>query len=61
LKEYELKTPNLRLYLFHEECKGHIVAVLAKKSKRQQIDISNFRKIKSNYLKDRNEGQKGNV
>ncbi len=49
-KEYELKTKNLRCYLFHEEHTGRVIVFLGKKSKRQQKDINRFRKIKKEYL-----------
>ncbi len=50
--EYELKTKNLRCYLFHEKHKGRIIVTLAKKKPgaRQQKDINKFRKIKDQYL-----------
>ena len=52
VKEYELKTKNLRIYLIHEEHKGRIV-VLAGKKRTQPKDIKKFRKIKKAYLKDK--------
>lgn len=49
--EYELKTKNLRCYLFHEKHKGRIIVTLAKKKpKAQQKDIKKFRSIKEQYL-----------
>ena len=52
VKEYELKTKNLRIYLIHEEHKGRIVILAGKKST-QPKDIKRFRKIKEAYLKEK--------
>lgn len=50
--EYELKSKNLRCYLFQEKAKGRIVVTLAKKKPgaAQQKDIRKFRRIKDQYL-----------
>ncbi|WP_224994326.1 hypothetical protein [Cesiribacter sp. SM1] len=52
VKEYELKTKHLRVYLIHEEHKGRIV-VLAGKKGTQTKDIKRFRKLKEAYLNSR--------
>ena len=52
VKEYELKTKHLRVYLIHEEHKGRIIVLAGKKST-QPKDIKRFRKIKEAYLKDK--------
>jgi hypothetical protein len=49
VKEYELKTKHLRVYLIHEEHKGRIV-ILAGKKGTQPKDIKKFRKLKEAYL-----------
>ncbi len=49
VKEYELKTRNLRVYLFHEENTGRIIVTGGKKSE-QQKTIKYFRNIKLQYL-----------
>lgn len=52
VKEYEIKTRNLRVYLFHLEKKGRIVVTMAKKKpKSQKKEIAGFRKIKREFLK----------
>jgi putative component of toxin-antitoxin plasmid stabilization module len=48
IKEFEIKTANLRVYLIKEE--GHIV-VLGGKKNSQKEDIKQFRAIKKQYLK----------
>lgn len=50
IKEYEIKTPNLRVYLFHEHLKGRIVVCGGKKGS-QSSDIKHFRNIKKQYFK----------
>lgn len=50
VKEYELKTKNLRVYLIHQEHKGRIIVLVGKKNT-QPKDIKRFRKIKAAYLK----------
>jgi putative component of toxin-antitoxin plasmid stabilization module len=50
IKEYEIKTPNLRVYLFHEHLKGRIVVCGGKKGS-QNSDIKHFRNIKKQYFK----------
>jgi putative component of toxin-antitoxin plasmid stabilization module len=49
VKEYEIKTRHLRVYLFHEEKIGRIVVCGGKKVT-QDKDIVHFRRIKRNYL-----------
>lgn len=51
VKEYEIKSKNLRVYLFHEKRKGRIIVVGAKKyPKSQNKDILKFRRIKKEYI-----------
>ncbi len=49
VKEYEIKTRHLRVYLFHEENTGKVVVCGGKKTT-QQKDINHFRRIKKEYL-----------
>ncbi|MDX2247176.1 MAG: hypothetical protein SF052_10390 [Bacteroidia bacterium] len=49
VKEYEVKTHDLRVYLFHEELKGKIIACAGKKST-QKKDIKRFRRIIHEYF-----------
>lgn len=49
VKEYELKTRHLRVYLFHEENTGKVVVCGGKKTT-QPKDINHFRRIKKEYL-----------
>jgi putative component of toxin-antitoxin plasmid stabilization module len=51
VKEYEIKTSNLRVYFIHIEKKGHAIILLGKKTN-QIKDIKLFRRIKSQYLND---------
>jgi len=48
-KEYEIKTANLRVYLFHEKNTGRIIVCGGKKGT-QQADIKHFRRIKKEYF-----------
>ncbi len=50
VKEYEVKTRHLRVYLFHEEKTGRVIVCGGKKIT-QQKDINHFRRIKKEYLK----------
>ena len=50
--EYELKTRNLRVYLFKEEKTGSIILWGGKKNT-QAKDISTFRKIKRSYIENK--------
>ena len=51
VKEYEIKSKNLSVYLFHEKRKGRIIVVGAKKHpKSQNKDILKFRRIKKEYI-----------
>jgi putative component of toxin-antitoxin plasmid stabilization module len=49
VKEYEIKTRHLRVYLFHEEKSGRVIVCGGKKIT-QQKDIYHFRRIKKEYL-----------
>jgi putative component of toxin-antitoxin plasmid stabilization module len=49
VKEYEIKTRHLRVYLFHEEKTGRVIVCGGKKTT-QQKDINHFRRIKKEYL-----------
>ncbi len=49
VKEYEIKTRHLRVYLFHEENTGRVIICGGKKTT-QQKDINHFRLIKKEYL-----------
>jgi hypothetical protein len=51
VKEYELKTKKLRLYLFHDHQKGRIIVMGGKKTS-QKKDMIRFRNIKKSYLND---------
>ncbi len=48
-KEYEIKTANLRVYLFHDKTSGRIIVCAGKKGT-QPKDIKHFRKIKKEYF-----------
>lgn len=51
VKEYEIKTRHLRIYLFHDKGKGRIIVYGTKKRpKSQNRDIFKFRKIKNKYI-----------
>ncbi len=50
VKEYEIKTKHLRVYMFHEKENGRIVVTGGKKTS-QQSDIKHFRNIKKAYFK----------
>jgi len=47
--EYEIKTHNLRVYLFREVKTGNII-VLGGRKNTQSKDIHHFRKLKKGYL-----------
>ncbi len=49
VKEYEVKTSNLRVYLFHKEGTGKIVVCAGKKNT-QYADIKWFRSLKKQYF-----------
>lgn len=53
IKEYEIKTKHLRVYLFHEEKTGRVIVCGGKKTN-QQKDISHFRRIKKEYFNQQN-------
>lgn len=48
-KEYEIKTPNLRVYLFHDKENGRVIVSGGKKTS-QKSDIKRFRNIKRDYF-----------
>ncbi len=49
IKEYEIKTHHLRVYIFHEKIKGRIIVCCGKKGT-QKEDIKHFRRIKKEYF-----------
>lgn len=49
IKEYEIKTRHLRVYLFHEEKTGRVIVCGGKKIT-QQKDMNHFRLIKKEYF-----------
>jgi|JTFP01.1.fsa_nt_gb hypothetical protein len=49
IKEYEIKSKHIRVYLFHVENSGKIVAYWGLK-KNQKENIISFRKIKKEYI-----------
>jgi len=49
VKEYEVKTRHLRVYLFHEEKTGKVIVCGGKKIT-QKKDINHFRRIKKEYF-----------
>ena len=49
IKEYEIKTRHLRVYLFHEENTGRVIVAGGKKVT-QDKDIRHFRRIKNMYF-----------
>lgn len=49
VKEYEIKTRHLRVYLFHEEKTGRIIVFGGKKTP-QDKDIKHFRRLKREYF-----------
>lgn len=48
-KEYEIKTHNLRVYLFHDKYTGRVIVCGGKKGT-QKADIKHFRTIKNEYF-----------
>ena len=48
-KEYEIKTDNLRVYLFHDKYTGRVIVCGGKKGT-QSADIKHFRNIKKEYF-----------
>jgi len=52
VKEYEIKTRHLRVYLFHEDKTGRVIVCGGKKGS-QQADIKRFRRIKKEYFKQK--------
>lgn len=53
VKEYEIKTKHLRVYLFHEEKTGRVIVCGGKKTS-QQKDMSHFRRVKKEYINQQN-------
>lgn len=51
VKEYEIKTKHLRVYLFHQTYTGKIIVIGGKKTTQKQ-DITHFREIKKKYFED---------
>jgi hypothetical protein len=52
-KDYEIRTPNLRVYLFKQEKTGHIIVLGAIKTpKGQDQDIDRMRGIKKRYFEN---------
>ena len=49
VKEYEIKTRHLRVYLFHEEKTGRVIVCGGKKTT-QDKDMNHFRRIKRAYF-----------
>jgi putative component of toxin-antitoxin plasmid stabilization module len=49
IKEYEIKTRHLRVYMFHEEKTGRVIVCGGKKLT-QKKDIFHFRRIKKEYF-----------
>lgn len=49
VKEYEIKTRHLRVYLFHEEKTGRVITCGGKKTT-QKKDINHFRWVKKEYF-----------
>lgn len=49
VKEYEIKTKHLRIYLFHDKENGRVIVTGGKKIK-QKKNIVHFRKIKDEYF-----------
>jgi putative component of toxin-antitoxin plasmid stabilization module len=49
VKEYEIKSRHLRVYLFHEEKIGRVIVCGGKKGT-QAKDIAHFRRIKKEYF-----------
>ena len=49
IKEYEIKTRHLRVYMFHEDKTGRIIVCGGKKTS-QPKDINRFRRIKMDFF-----------
>jgi putative component of toxin-antitoxin plasmid stabilization module len=49
IKEYEIKTKHLRVYLFHDKNNGRVIVSGGRKTT-QKKDILHFRKIKKEYF-----------
>ncbi len=57
-KEYEIKTRNLRVYLFHDKNSGKIIVCGGKKTN-QQSDIRFFKNIKKHYFNQNHDIKRG--
>lgn len=49
VKEYEIKTKHLRVYMFHDKENGRVI-VLGGKKTTQPKDIAHFRNVKKEYF-----------
>lgn len=54
VKEFEIRTRNLRVYLFHDKGNGRVV-ILGGKKTTQDADIAHFRNLKKSYCQNQNE------
>lgn len=52
IREFELKTKHLRLYMFHDTDQGRIIVMGGKKTT-QRTDIPRFRGIKTRYFQNK--------
>jgi len=52
VKEYEVKTKHLRVYLIHDVPNGRVIICAGKKTS-QKKDIKHFREVKKRYLENK--------
>ncbi len=52
VKEYEVKTKHLRVYLFHDVPNGRVIVCAGKKTS-QKKDIKHFREVKKRYIENK--------
>ncbi|WP_047451889.1 hypothetical protein [Alistipes sp. ZOR0009] len=52
VKEYEVKTKHLRVYLLHDVPNGRVIVCAGKKTS-QKKDIKHFREVKKRYLENK--------
>ena len=52
VKEYEVKTKHLRVYLFHDVPNGRVIVCSGKKTS-QKKDIKHFREVKKRYIENK--------
>lgn len=52
IKEYEVKTKHLRVYLLHDVPNGRVIVCAGKKTS-QKKDIKHFREVKKRYLENK--------